>query len=447
MVGCVQCHLPPSGVAHFFAKITTGGRDVMGMVLKDAGEIDWQAKSQREQAERYVYKSACLHCHQNLFPRGLSRKGEDAHLHYDRNAAALRCINCHLQTGHAQETAAAVTTAGEAGEPATPDTIYKSAAEINSFASFTETIPGTSVSFEMIAVPGGEFMIGSPNEEPYRNPDEGPQRRVRISPFWMGKTEVSWREYEAFYAETASEGRSEDQILPEKWKGNDSIDALTGPTPAYGNPDQGWGRGDRPAITMTHFAAQRYCEWLSQKTGKKYRLPTEAEWEYACRGGTQSAYFFPGAPVDFQTDRLWNKLFGSKKEPIEMFVVYGSNSGGRSQPPVRVQPNPFGLLNMLGNVWEFCSDWYAAGAYGQYPAGEVVMDPKGPASGEEHVLRGGSFRSDAAEVRVANRSHTQRAYWQRTDPQMPKSKWWYSDCIDVGFRVVCEFIEMQGGVK
>lgn len=109
----------------------------------------------------------------------------------------------------------------------------------------------------------------------------------------------------------------------------------------------------------------------------------------------------------------------------------------KTQLPGRVKPNAFGLKNMLGNVAEFCSDWYREDAYSLYPEG-VVKDPKGPESGEERVVRGGSFQSTADLVRSAKRDYTRTAAWLKTDPQMPKSIWWYSDCIDVGFRVVCE---------
>ena len=101
--------------------------------------------------------------------------------------------------------------------------------------------------------------------------------------------------------------------------------------------------------------------------------------------------------------------------------------------------NPFGLKNMLGNVYEFCSDWYSPTTYQAYK--KLVIDPKGPKKGKEHVIRGGSFKSDAKDVRSAARDFTKTKAWLVTDPQMPKSVWWYSDCVDIGFRVVCEVDE------
>ena len=116
-----------------------------------------------------------------------------------------------------------------------------------------------------------------------------------------------------------------------------------------------------------------------------------------------------------------------------------NNSKNRSQEPGKVSANPFGLKNMLGNVMEYCSDWYAEDAYSQLQDG--VKDPKGPESGTEYVVRGGTYSSDAADLRSAARAHTMHDDWLRTDPQDPKSIWWYSDIKSIGFRVVCEVPE------
>ena len=176
----------------------------------------------------------------------------------------------------------------------------------------------------------------------------------------------------------------------------------------------------------------------SIKTGKRYRLPTEAEWEYACRGHTEGAYFFEGDPKQFSQERIWNKIFGVDTAVIGSYIIYRTNSLGKTSLPVGIKANPFGLVNILGNVKEFCLDWYARDTYQRYPSDHIVTDPKGPADGQEYVIRGGSFKSTAAQVRSANRDHTRQDAWLMTDPQIPKSIWWYSDCNDVGFRVVCE---------
>ncbi len=258
-----------------------------------------------------------------------------------------------------------------------------------------------------------------------------------MGPFWMGKTEVSWDEYEAFIKQTGVEGRTEYQLASRSVVSK--IDAITGPTPAYGNPDQSWGKGKRPAITMTHFAAAKYCEWLSSVTGKQYRLPTEAEWEYAARANSEGAYFFAGDPKKFTQQRFWNNIFGADTSVINSYVIYAGNSQGMTHPPEQVKSNPFGLVNMLGNVRELCADWYAADIYSIYKKEAIVADPKGSEIGTEHVIRGGSFQCDAIQARVADRDHTQHNAWMVTDPQMPKSRWWYSDVVDVGFRIVCDY--------
>jgi formylglycine-generating enzyme required for sulfatase activity len=193
---------------------------------------------------------------------------------------------------------------------------------------------------------------------------------------------------------------------------------------------------------MTHHAAEVYCEWLTQKTGRKYRLPTEAEWEYAARGGTSGPYFFEGDQKKYHEERFMNKIFGTDTSTINSHIIYKINSTGTTQTADVVSKNPFGLLNMLGNVSEFCQDWYDENAYAAYPDSGVT-DPPGPAEGTEFVIRGGSFRSMSPEVRCAARDQTRTVAWLKTDPQIPKSIWWYSDCIHVGFRVVCEYEESE----
>lgn len=257
----------------------------------------------------------------------------------------------------------------------------------------------------------------------------------------MAETEVTWDQYWAFYAQTMSEGRTP----PSKIYANNNrpdVDAVSGPTPPFGMPDQGWGMGSRPAITMTHYAAETFCQWLSLKTGKKYRLPTEAEWEYAARGGTESPYFFEGKPASFSNTGFWRRFFSADTTAINGYVIYANNSKSRTQEPSRVKANPFGLKNMLGNVLEYCSDWYAEDAYSKMQDG--ATDPKGPASGTEYVVRGGCYADDAADVRCASRAHTDYTAWLKTDPQNPKSIWWFSDMKGIGFRVVCE---VPDGVK
>ena len=198
--------------------------------------------------------------------------------------------------------------------------IFTAPASIAGFEDFEEMIPGTSVSFKMVAVPGGKFQMGSAGDEPYRRPDESPVREVEVDSFWMAEIEVSWDEYLAFFNATGSQGRKEADATDEK------VDGITGATPPWGAPDQGWGMGKRPAITMTYHAAETYCRWISSVTGKTYRLPTEAEWEYAARGGTSGAYFFDGSPKDFESEGFFTRIFGADTTGINSYVIYQENS-------------------------------------------------------------------------------------------------------------------------
>lgn len=262
----------------------------------------------------------------------------------------------------------------------------------------------------------------------------------------MAEVEVTWDEYLAFYTQTSAEGRSTDtEGLRSQIQSAGDVDAISGATPPYGQPDQGWGMGLRPAISFTYHAAETYCRWLSRVTGKSYRLPTEAEWEYACRAGSSGPYFFEGDPRKFEKTGLKAKLSKNDTAVINTYIVYKENSPSKTQTPDFVRTNPFGLKNMAGNVAEFCLDWYQPDAYSRYPEG-TVKDPKGPESGEEHVIRGGTFINPAGFLRSAARDYTRTEAWLRTDPQIPKSIWWYSDCFNVGFRVVCEFDDKTGNV-
>lgn len=434
VVHCVDCHLPPEGLYKFTEKIRTGIRDVYGTLFKDVEKLNWEFKSTLEVAVNHTYEESCIACHENLFPIGLTREGEDAHLHYDQHKDELHCINCHLAVGHYSETNIHAKNVDFGLEEKEADTIYQSAAQITDFSNFTETIPGTTIDFNMIAIPSGSFMMGSPESESFRENDEGPQVEIEVSPFFMAEIEVTWEQYMTFFSETGSEGRTSEGELQEI-----EVDGITGPTPPWGDPSQGWGKEKRPAITMSHYAATVFCEWLSRKTGKSYRLPTEAEWEYAARGGTTGPYFFEGTAKDYSSETLRSKILGVDTSRINSYAIYKENSLGRTHLPDDVLPNPFGLKHMLGNVAEFCSDFYSPVIYTQYEDG--IRDPKGPEMGEEYVIRGGSFNADASGLRIANRQQTKTEAWLKTDPQMPKSIWWYSDAVHVGFRVVCDYKE------
>ena len=442
MVNCVDCHLPPKDDtwAHYTAKLRLGIHDVWGYLTKDSADFDWEKKSQLEYAVKMIPNASCVKCHQNLFPQGISDDGITAHMYYEENHEKLNlhCISCHLDVGHYDPN---YSHGQMVGIPSMSSGVidsslfFKEPTVVTSFESYTEQIPGTPVSFNMVAIPGGDFTMGSSPKEPFHKKDEAPQNEVSVSPFFMAEVETTWDQYWSFYASTMSEGRTPPEVVYENNLRAMDVDAISGPTPPFGYPDQGWGSGNRPAITMTHYAAEVFCQWLSEKTGKKYRLPTEAEWEYAARGGTQTPYFFAGNPKKFSDEGFMRKIFPAKTDSISAYVIYDKNSDGRTQEPSTVKANPFGLKNMLGNVMEYCADKYDENAYSKRSG--RTADPL-VTEGTEWVVRGGSYLSDAADVRSAARGHTRHDDWLKTDPQQPKSIWWYSDIRGIGFRVVCE---------
>ena len=247
---------------------------------------------------------------------------------------------------------------------------------------YVETIPGTSVTFEMVPVPGGTFRMGSPASEPGRAEDEGPQHEVALRPFWIGKREVTWSEYDKFWLDSAVAQASYASEIQAA-----GVDALTRPTPPYADESFGFGKGKQPVISVGHHAAMEYARWLSRKTGKLYRLPTEAEWEYACRAGTTTAYSFGGDPTALG-DHAWS-TDNSEGQPHAV--------GGR-------KPNPWGLLDMHGNVGEWVLDLYRPDAY-KARAGAPAVAPVAMPTDHiyPHVVRGGSWDHDAPALRCAAR--------------------------------------------
>ncbi|MGA2631066.1 MAG: SUMF1/EgtB/PvdO family nonheme iron enzyme [Terriglobia bacterium] len=289
--------------------------------------------------------------------------------------------------------------------PATPEPMQ----------AYTETLPGgPAVKFDMVPIQGGTYTMGSPSAERGRQPDEGPQHKVAIHPFWMEKTEMTWEVFDQF-------AFNKNLSKPSGTNNNgNGADALTRPTPPYADPTFGYGRKGHPIISISHHAAMEFCRWLSEKTGKLYRLPTEAEWEYACRAGTKTAYNFGAVPIKL-SEYAWFRM-NSQDEPHAVGLK---------------KPNPWGLYDMHGNVAEWCVDLYDKGYYKTFdplvPAEVPVLIP-----GEQHyphVVRGGSWDDDGLALRSAARAYSKPS-WNRQDPQRPQSIWWLTDGTQIGFRVV-----------
>jgi sulfatase modifying factor 1 len=277
--------------------------------------------------------------------------------------------------------------------------------------NYTETIPDTKITFDMIAVPGGTFLMGSPESESGRKKDEDPQHEVTVFPFWIGKVEVTWDEYDAF--------RDACQPIPRGAPESDEdVDGISGPTPPYGDPYRGFSGGNQPVIGVSWHAAMTYCLWLSQTTGKLYRLPTEAEWEYACRAGSKSAF-----------------SYGDDPATLEDYAWFKGKSDYRTHPVGSKKPNAWGIYDMHGNVSEWCLDWYQPEYYGSVSSGKWPPNPRGPQEGKNHAIRGGHFGSADSFLRSAARDRS-RDFWLQADPQEPKSKWWLVPTNYLGFRIV-----------
>lgn len=290
---------------------------------------------------------------------------------------------------------------------------------------YTAKIPGTEIEFAMIPIQGGKFTMGSPEDEEDRRDDEGPQFEVTVEPFWMGKYEVTWLEYKKFMqlekVLKALHGKGLRQVNAEN-----EIDAVTAPSSLY-DPSFTFsaGEGDnQPAATMTQFAAKQYTKWLSLISNTFYRLPTEAEWEYACRAGTTTAFYF-GEEDDDLEDHAWN---------IE-------SADDERHPVGQLKPNPWGLYDMYGNVAEWVLDEYHEDGYTHVEAGASLTTEhafRKPTKLFPRAIRGGSFELEPEDCRSAARLGSEDKEWKVEDPNFPRSPWWYTDTpgLGVGFRLL-----------
>lgn len=233
-------------------------------------------------------------------------------------------------------------------------------------APFAETIAGTALTIEMLPVPSST---------------------PAGAPLWMSATEISWDAYDAFVFKLDVPSSAAPA----------AVDALARPSQPYILMDRGFGHAGYPAISVNHTGAAAFCAWLSHKTGRKYRLPTEDEWERACRAGASGAWC-TGDDAAALGDVAWFK----------------GNAERKTHPLRAKAPNAWGFYDMHGNAAEWCT---AADG--------------GP------VVRGGSYRDTAEGLRASARVEPQRA-WNASDPQLPKSKWWLADGGFIGFRIVCE---------
>lgn len=280
------------------------------------------------------------------------------------------------------------------------------------FKPYTEHIPGLQHGLDMQPIPAGEFMMGSPESEKDRKSDEGPQHKVIIDAFWMAKYETSWEMYEAYF-------NKELEVTDEKNTADVATRVSTVARPTQPYVEMSFGQGKEsgfPVCNVTQFAARSFCKWLYAKTGYFYRLPTEAEWEYAARAGSKTAFFF-----------------GDDASKIKEYGWYFENSDGAYKKSGQLKPNDWGLYDMYGNVAEWTSDLYVADFYSKP---EATNNPYiKPTNHYPHVIRGGHWDDDADKLRSASRLSSTPELKQR-DPQIPKSDWWLTNAPFLGFRVV-----------
>jgi len=252
-----------------------------------------------------------------------------------------------------------------------------------------------SIGMKMVLIPAGEFMMGSPDSEPERFSDELPQHRVRITrPFYLGAYEVTVGQFRQFVEDTGYKTDAE-----KHGKGGEGGNESKGRferDPKYTWRNPGFAQtDDHPVVNVSWNDAVAFAAWLSRKEGKQYRLPTEAEWEYACRAGTTTRYYFGDDPEGLvEVGNVADATLKARFPNSPVTTIAGRDGYVFTAPVGRFRPNAFGLYDMHGNVWEWCADWYEKGAYERYKRGDLTP----PSGGHDRVLRGGSWHSRAPDV-------------------------------------------------
>lgn len=289
---------------------------------------------------------------------------------------------------------------------------------------YTATIPGTEIEFSMEPIPGGSFQMG--NED--GDDDEQPTFKVELKPFWIAKYEITWGEYQR-YMQMEKAIKALQATGVRVVEADNEIDAVTAPSALYDtsftyNAGQ---ESDQAAATITQYAAKQYTKWLSLSNGMFYRLPYEAEWEYACRAGTDTKFYF-----------------GDESDDLEEHAWFENNSGEERHTVGELLPNPWGLHDMYGNVSEWVLDQYSEEGYVQakdFEEGKTATLEESynkPTILYPRTIRGGSFLQDDEECNSFARFPSHSKDWRSTDPNYPKSPWWFTDepATGVGFRIV-----------
>ena len=326
-----------------------------------------------------------------------------------RTAVSLLLLACSLNLA---------SLAGQAGERAELPIADADATTASEMKPYVEKIQHTDVTVEMVPIPGGPFVMGSPDTEEGREEKEGPQHKVSVDPFWMAKYEITWDVYEIWMFDLDIQRRRLAKIDPGELDIAAEEYQISQPTTPYTDMTFGMGKRGYPAICMTQFAARTFCQWLTAKTGRYYRLPTEAEWEYACRAATDTAY-----------------SFGDDPEILDQYAWYYENSDEKYHQVGKKKPNPWGLYDMHGNVAEWVLDQYKPNFYAAQSSAPDRNPLAIPVKKYPRIVRGGSWDDDPEMLRSAARMLSS-AEWKQQDPQFPKSIWYHTDALHVGFRIV-----------
>jgi len=362
--------------------------------------------------------------------------------------AAVACCLCGGLFGQARvdagEVVAGDATAGFVRSATRPSGVEAVPVEGGWMVAYDETIPGTAVTFRMIPVPGGTFRMGSPADEPGRSAAEGPAFEVTVEPRWMGRCEVRWAEYRRYMDACDLFKALESSGVRLVTTANEA-DAVTAPSNLY-DPTTTFTNGEDPelpAVTMTQFAARQYTKWLSGLTGRFFRIPSEAEWEHACRAGTATPWHCgPDAAV------------------LGEFAWFAENADDTTHQVGTKRPNAWGLCDLHGNVAEWVVDELLAGGYSRQAEASGPLDAAAAIAWPERlyprVLRGGAYYDDPEACRSAARRGSRDAGgtpadpdWKDVDPNLPKSPWWYTEApaLGVGMRLVRPLHEPDPAVR
>ena len=308
------------------------------------------------------------------------------------------------------------------------DSAAQTESEMKPYSEMIKAVsPYQDQTFRMVPIPGGRFKMGSSPFEQGHHEIESPQFEVEIEPFWMCETEVTWRQFELYALTILRSIRAKNPNTSENR--TSLMDAMAAPTSVYNLETISFGKyfveGDYPASGMDYYAAQAYCKWLTCMTGRYYRLPTEAEWEYACRAGTTTAF-----------------SFGNDATKIDEYAWTGNNCeiGTGYHEVKRKKPNAFGLYDMHGNVSEWTCSLYQKDDYKHFseqesPTGFTPINNVDARRYQSVITRGGSCDHDPVDCRSAKRDYRKKE-WKKSDPMLPKDIWWVIDAPYVGFRVV-----------